>query len=331
MQAIERYGVVALLLLIGTVVAVLVWDGTPAGPETPVAYADEPAAPYDSEARAESGRIGLSGRPENRALTRDVPLESAQGDLRSDHAAGRVIETTGRHEEEAWTPPASAYTPARRDPSGVDFAPEEQPEYYEPEPADLEPFVPYREEDRSEVVERVEREPAPAAGARTVAASGSTKGRRYTIRSGDTLGQISLDQLGTSRRWREIVELNPGLDAKRLFVGKEIVLPPASSGATTVAATKQAPRSQAKPQPAAEPSKGPTYTVQNGDNLWKIAARTLGDRERWHEIRDLNPSIDPDKILVGQKLVLPVDPRTVREPIVASGKDTGTGQSRRVR
>ena len=36
----------------------------------------------------------------------------------------------------------------------------------------------------------------------------ATPGRTYTVQRGDTLGDISLAQLGTSRRWREIYELN---------------------------------------------------------------------------------------------------------------------------
>ena len=72
-------------------------------------------------------------------------------------------------------------------------------------------------------------------------------------------------------------------------------------------------------------------TVKSGDNLWKIAARTLGDRDRWQEIRDLNPDIDPDRIRVGQKLMLPASARTVSEPIVASSMNTGTGNRRSVK
>ena len=57
-------------------------------------------------------------------------------------------------------------------------------------------------------------------------------------------------------------------------------------------------------QPAGDPQ---TYTVQSGDCLWDIAARELGSGLRWSEIYELNRDIlsDPDRIQIGQELVLP--------------------------
>ena len=66
----------------------------------------------------------------------------------------------------------------------------------------------------------------------TPTASGS--GRSYTIKSGDTLGEISQRELGTATRWREIQALNPGLNPVRLTVGKTIKLPGSGSGASRV-------------------------------------------------------------------------------------------------
>jgi len=309
MQAIERYGVVALLLLIGTVVAVLVWDGTPVESTSIARAAELPATPPPTApVRAEpvdQGHVSLSGRAESRALTR--------GGLRQvspESSAGLVSETNGYQEEPLWNPPSGAYQPGAYDEQGVQssrFYPERQPEYREAEPI---PTTYYEPELKPVLTAR----PAPTAAG---------QGRRYRIKSGDTLGQISLDQLGTSRRWREIVELNPGLNEKKLYVGKEILLP-ATAGAPAVIQPQSAPRTQ----PA---TAGAVYTVKSGDNLWKIAARTLGDRDRWREIRDLNPNIDPDKIRVGQKLTLPASARASSEPIVASSANTGSGTPRRVR
>ncbi len=49
--------------------------------------------------------------------------------------------------------------------------------------------------------------------------------RDYTIQPNDILGEIAMRELGTSRRWREILELNPKLDPKRLRPGTVIKLP----------------------------------------------------------------------------------------------------------
>ena len=60
--------------------------------------------------------------------------------------------------------------------------------------------------------------------------SSSAGTREYTIKRGDTLGEIAQRELGTATRWREIQTMNPGLNPMRLVVGKKIQLP-ASSGA----------------------------------------------------------------------------------------------------
>lgn len=64
------------------------------------------------------------------------------------------------------------------------------------------------------------------------------------------------------------------------------------------------------PTPAVSTPAGPggSYTVQPGDSLWAIAARVLGDGQRWPEIYDLNQGVigsNPDLILPGQVLQLP--------------------------
>lgn len=43
---------------------------------------------------------------------------------------------------------------------------------------------------------------------------------------------------------------------------------------------------------AAEAPAAPTYTVQDGDSLWRIAQQTLGSGERWKEIADLNYGVE---------------------------------------
>jgi LysM repeat protein len=47
------------------------------------------------------------------------------------------------------------------------------------------------------------------------------------------------------------------------------------------------------------------YTVKDGDTLWGIAKRELGDGDRYEEIVRLNPINDPDEIEPGMKLKLP--------------------------
>lgn len=69
--------------------------------------------------------------------------------------------------------------------------------------------------------------PTGRPAARTASSEGT---RTYTIRKGDILGEIALRELGTSKRWKQIVDLNPDLDPRKLFVGEEILLPAREDG-----------------------------------------------------------------------------------------------------
>lgn len=53
----------------------------------------------------------------------------------------------------------------------------------------------------------------------------------------------------------------------------------------------------------------PTYTVERGDSLWRIAEQQLGSGFRWQEIHDLNTATidNPDLICAGWRLRLPAD------------------------
>lgn len=49
-----------------------------------------------------------------------------------------------------------------------------------------------------------------------------------------------------------------------------------------------------------------TYTVKQGDTLWKIAESQLGDGERWQEIAEANNiPIDNPEVEIGQELTIP--------------------------
>ncbi|MEM7682919.1 MAG: LysM domain-containing protein [Planctomycetota bacterium] len=50
---------------------------------------------------------------------------------------------------------------------------------------------------------------------------------------------------------------------------------------------------------------GRTYTIQKGDKLWNIARREYGSGQRWVDIADANPDVNPDKLPIGLTIVLP--------------------------
>lgn len=67
------------------------------------------------------------------------------------------------------------------------------------------------------------------------------------------------------------------------------------------AAVQRATTATATPTPQTQR----TYTVKSGDTLSKIAARELGNANRWGEIASLNGLRDPNRISAGQQLRLP--------------------------
>ncbi|MGB0767307.1 MAG: LysM peptidoglycan-binding domain-containing protein [Phycisphaeraceae bacterium] len=61
---------------------------------------------------------------------------------------------------------------------------------------------------------------------------------------------------------------------------------------------------QPEPLPPAEPAPR-TYTIRKGDTFWAIAKREYGTGQKWRDISAANPSVDPKKLAVGQKITLP--------------------------
>ena len=107
-------------------------------------------------------------------------------------------------------------------------------------------------------------------------------GRVYTVQKGDMLYKIAEAQLGDGRRWPDIAKLNAQKNPDKIDVGQKLRLPLRGGEDYFV------------------------YTVQNGDMLYKIAEAQMGDGRRWPEIVALNKLPDPDIILPGEKLKIPL-------------------------
>jgi len=145
-------------------------------------------------------------------------------------------------------------------------------------------------------------------------ASAEAPGARWTyvVKKGDTLERIARHQLGDHRRWTEIQALNGNLDPRKVRLGQKLTMPArrAARGATPraqqPATTKPREASYKKTTPAPQKNQGGEYyVVQSGDVLGTISLKTLGTSKRWREILDLNPKVDPRRLLVGTKLRLP--------------------------
>jgi LysM repeat protein len=138
-------------------------------------------------------------------------------------------------------------------------------------------------------------EPAPAMAVPNEAKS-------YTVQNGDSLSKIA-SRCGVSAR--ELAEVNGIKDANKVRVGQKLVLPDyAKAQASMTSASKPKAKSKPKAEAAAKVSSagGPAYVVQSGDSISKIAKK---HGVKISALRAANPKIKGDKIMVGQKLVIP--------------------------
>jgi nucleoid-associated protein YgaU len=287
MQRIERYGVIALVFLLVTIVAVSLWgeqrktgglfhflrrDSKSAQVDRLVAEAPQRELPAWQQAKA--------GTQEDRTLTLSPELD-------------------GTPLPPATTAPGPLSPSTLQDPLVKDsrFPPEQVP-----------------------LAGDIAKAQAPLEQAPIADPPAAPKPSTYTVQKGDTLGQIAQRELGSVKRLPELLQANPKLDPRKLQAGQVIHLPVEGSAQQTQLAQQSAqlpPKSppiadrkpaQEPPQTAKapqQPATGRTYTVRAGDTLGKIATRELGSSKRMNEIVALNKGLDPDRLLVGRTLVLP--------------------------
>lgn len=322
MQQIERYGVIALLLLLVTVLAVSMWgdDQVTPDPSTPTLA----SAPAKRRAEA-SGPQALD--------TRRAPRRETQ-DARKNRKA-RVDEglplTPTKRPEDLVRPRENAVRPARAD-TGQQTR--DNVVQREPETMPAPKFQPATQVDRADRIAELQKartnqprenlashatewgKPGDATTVRseTPPARGETLEKSptsWTVKRGETLSGIASKALGSAKRWREIADLNPRIDPNRIPVGATLVLP---GGA---AAPRRAPaRTPAKDEPVL--ASAGEYVVRKGDMLSLIAQRELGSAARWREIQKLNPKINPDRLIVGTVLALPGDSKRAASETLAS-------------
>ncbi|MFI4860168.1 MAG: LysM peptidoglycan-binding domain-containing protein [Phycisphaerales bacterium JB063] len=119
----------------------------------------------------------------------------------------------------------------------------------------------------------------------------------YTIQAGDMLVTIAERFYGSQAAWEAIAQANPSVDPTRLRVGQELRLPRPDA--------VDRPRTE---PPAPTPGQRNAYTVQPGDNLYRIAQRFYNDAEKWDVIYNHNRDTigdDPAKLREGMTLVIP--------------------------
>lgn len=280
MQQIERYGVIALVFLLVTIVAVSFWsDGkspgfwsrlSGRGAQKKEAPAEQPPATAE---RALEDALPLTplvtpsevvvAQPEPQPIGDPIQGEARIGDL----AGGG----------------STRFTPLEPNPRETFPAPQPGPAI-----ADQQPRAP------------------------------QVSTSQHVVQKGESLAAIAKSRLGDESRWREIQSLNPGIDPKRLKVGQTLEMPtgaapvlivkpePAKKASSKTTPAKAAPaKAPEKPAVAKAGSGAREHVVQRGETLRAIAKARLGDADRWREIVAVNPGLEPDRLRVGMKVRLP--------------------------
>lgn len=112
-----------------------------------------------------------------------------------------------------------------------------------------------------------------------------------------------------SFEWKEVAG-SPGdiqfllrLKEYKFYAARRVVTVP--SGQATSSTPNTIAKAPAKREDTRVPTK--TYTLKNGDSLWTIAQKQLGNGSRWKEIQSLNQITDADlkRLPVGKVLKLP--------------------------
>jgi nucleoid-associated protein YgaU len=287
MQRIERYGIVAMIFLIVTIAAITFWE------EGDTPRVEEPRL----AARAQATRIAQRRQPVSSDLKR-ARKARAQAPLAGVERAG-ARPTVARDLERIPSGRASGASATPVEPlirrTNTGARNERRGAQRSVAPVD------------ASVAKRATRPVAePASRPQQVAVDPQEK--VYLVKAGDTLSEIAQATLGSARRWREIVELNPGVGPTSLRVGGSLRLPEVV-----------APISASTPTPArvahtrvdtllGVPASDRTHIVAPGEVLSVIAQRELGSARRWREIVDFNPGLDPDRLEVGRVLALPGGP-----------------------
>lgn len=317
MQQIERYGVIALVFLLVTIVAVSFWGDskspgfwarlTGKGKKAEVAQVDSQPAPATTSEQALQTTLALNPTPapvtDPALASTPAPMTPAPMTTGSANAApldALAANNVPLNNVAPVTPPiAGGVAPLNAPANGALTQP---------------PVTPV-----SAPVQ------APVAD---VGAS-----HEYVVQKGDSLARIAKRTLGAESRWTEIQALNGGVTPNSLKVGMKLTLP-ADANATTHAtpslaaaqkpqAKSNAPKANSgKTAPAATKKVATSsdstalYTIRKGDTLNAIAERKLGAKSRVRDILALNPGLDPHRISVGTKIKLPAAEKAA--PVVAA-------------
>jgi nucleoid-associated protein YgaU len=334
MQQIERYGVIALVFLLVTIVAVSFWgDGKSPGfwsrltgrgdakrielaKNTAIAdRAVENALPLNAPAAPNAGE--QSPQPPAPNAPPPAAPQSAESAIANANANAGGAPIAAAKVQAGGDAPVAA--PAPKDAASLAGSPAAHPA------ASSAPLVVANAKDPHVATKNT---------AVPSAVPSSTSTVEYVVQKGDSLASIAQRNLGNSNRWGEIQSLNNGIQPRSLRVGMHLKLPATATASATAA--EHAPKAETSAPKKAAPAVDATHTnnvyvVKTGDTLRSIADKKLGSPDRWKDIVAANPGLDTHKLVVGKTLKLPAESRDARDahdsrPLVAAALPSNTGK-----
>jgi nucleoid-associated protein YgaU len=154
----------------------------------------------------------------------------------------------------------------------------------------------------------------------SVPAVGSGGKRMYLIKTGDNLAAIAKkfygDEDGNKHAnilWIFKANRDQLKSPDSIAEGQKIIIPPLHSASQTVITGNPAPGRLERVKNGLNRAinrqpKYKTYTVKDGDSMWQISAKLLGDGKRYREILKLNKSLisSAEEIGIAMKLKIPL-------------------------
>jgi len=339
MQPIERYALVTLLFLVVLVMVVALWDDGSVEPDEPrddtVARLEDPGARQVADGRravaptnTPQRALPLNGRNQPVAGMKRVrtrPEAEGQHSVEKGGSKGGPGEDAS-FEDGAFKPRRStAQTPAEladllkpetRKRSGGTSA---SPFIGRPESAgsngksssslssnldtrggtSTPSFTPRPRNDARKQPATSPKKKSSSGGSKGATA---TKSHTYTVKSGDSLEQIARHEVrGASLKaaMAEIARLNGLSKPYTIYAGDDLQIPASSTVASSGGAT---------PSPKAALATGgrSVHTIKSGEVLSNVLYARYGTYGRSIGlVKELNPDLDPDRILPGTKIVMP--------------------------
>ena len=135
----------------------------------------------------------------------------------------------------------------------------------------------------------------------------------YVVRDGDNgMWGVSESQYGHGKYFPAIAKRNPSVDSARLKIGQKLIIPSLeqakaflSGGSGAAVVVVDGTSRAVAPDPVTVAGEK-VYVVRDGDSgMWGISKSQYGDGKYFPAIASRNPGMNPSRLKIGQKIILP--------------------------